>query len=256
MLESVKFANGWQWSACGKHRAAKDYFSLGLNAPLLKAFSHWVETGYQLLASGSDYSPRLCSWRFWAKGAKKKTLVCGMGRDSSDSLGRPYPLLVMGTGPIGNWKDYWDLLPFACEKTWNQMESLSNRRFADLKELEGEVCITKPPRPLWSEYASQRGNLTDMSSTRNVRSLSWNPEEMKKQAAHLSNETEFFVPLDKGPFSDPFSYAAYWHSLLKENIGNIPNAVFMGGTTDKTYLAVFKRPLAPDDFVRLWSITE
>ena len=64
----------------------------------------------------------ICSWRFWAKGANKKALVCGVARDSSDSVGRPYPLLVVGTGPLADWEDEWELLPAACENTWNQMD--------------------------------------------------------------------------------------------------------------------------------------
>jgi hypothetical protein len=34
-----------------------------------------------------------------------------------------------------------------------------------------------------------------------------------------------------------------------------PNAVFMGGTADAAHLAVFRRPLVPADFVRLWSVS-
>jgi type VI secretion system protein VasJ len=241
VLGSIESAYAWQWAACGKHPVAGDYFSVGPNVPLMKAFSDWVEKGYQALDSRQ---PGFCSWRFWARGPKSKIVVCGVGRDSSDSLGRPYPLLIMGTGFLEGWEDHWDLLPFACEKTWSRMEYLATKRFMDFKHLEDEVRVISQPRPLWSDFVSQRGSLK-MSS--------WNPRDLENKAASLSRETDFFVPLVGGPSNDHLAVAGLWHFFLKAHTAPVPNAVFMGGFPDETYLAVFKRALAPSDFVRLWS---
>ena len=243
MLESLESVHSWHWAACGKHPAARDYFSVGPNAPLIKAFSDWVEKGYQMLVSRGRASPMLHSWRFWAKGPKRQALVCGIGRDSSDSLGRPYPLLVVGTGPLEGWEDYWDLLPFACEKTWGQIEYLSTKRLMDFKQLEDEVRMIRPPYPNWSEYVSKRTNLT---------ASSWDPVDAQSKASSLSDEEEFFVALDGGATNDPFALLGLWHSVLKARVRSVPNAVFIGGALDETHLAVFRRPLAPTDFVRLW----
>ncbi len=244
MLGSVESANSWHWAAWGKHPVATDYFCLGLNSPLIKAFSDWIEKGYQTLGSKPRASSKVYSWRFWAKGPKKETLVCGVGRDSSDSLGRPYPLMIMGTGPLDGWEDHWDLLPFACEKTWSRIEYLSAKRFIDFKQLEEEVRIIKPPYPHWPEFVSQRGDL-GMSSC--------NPRAIENKAESLTTEKDFLVPLDGGPSNDHLAVAGLWHFFLKAHARAVPNAVFMGGTPDDAYLAVFKRPLMPADFVQLWS---
>jgi len=51
-------------------------------------------------------------------------LVCGVVRDSVDRLGRPYPLLVLGTGSLREWESHWDLLPYACLPVWQRIEYL------------------------------------------------------------------------------------------------------------------------------------
>ena len=253
MLGPVGFGQHWHWAAFGKHPVAKDYFKMGSDVPLLKAFSGWVEQGYQLLGAKRRHSLDLHAWRFWAKGPKKDRLVCGVGRDSSDSIGRPYPLLIMGTGPLEGWEDHWDLLPFACEKTWSQIEYLATRRFADFKQLEDEVRTIKPPYACWSEFEYQRGRPEELTACSNHRAPSLGPRDVENKVANLSEKTELFIPLECGPSLDPFALAGLWHSFLKVRAAGIPNAVFMGGVLEKAYLAVFRRPLIPTDFLQLWS---
>jgi len=253
VLGSIGSSNSWQWAAWGKHPVARDFFSVGSNAPMVKAFSDWVEKGYKIFTSKERPSSSLCSWRFWARGPKREILVCGIGRDSSDSVGRPYPLLIMGTGPLEGWEDQWDLLPFACEKTWSQMEYLSAKRFTDFEQFEDEVQIVRPPHPEWPEFRSVSRDLWESSSATQNNVLSWDPRQLEDRVSVMSKKTDFFVPLDGGPSDDPHTLAGLWHALLKVRISDVPNAVFMGGASDGTYLAVFKRALAPTDFVRLWS---
>lgn len=246
MLGSIESANSWHWAAWGKHPVARDYFRVGAQAPLVKAFSDWVQKGYQILSSKGPLSSSVCSWRFWARGFKREAFVCGVGRGSSDSVGRLYPLLIMGTGPLEGWEDQWDLLPFACEKTWDQMENLSARRFTDFREFENGVHVIKPPHPSWSELIAQRGD--------SQRASSWNVEEVESVTSSVPDKPELFVPLDGGGLSDPLALVGLWHAFIKAHSRTVPNAVFMGGAHGRTYLAVFRRALAPTDFVRLWSI--
>lgn len=85
------------WAACGKHPAARDFFRVGQEFPMLKIFSRWVDDGYTVLArKNNNFLPN--SWRFWAKGAVRDFLMCGLIKDSSDRIGRNYPLLIIGTG--------------------------------------------------------------------------------------------------------------------------------------------------------------
>ncbi|MDY6951661.1 MAG: type VI secretion system-associated protein TagF [Thermodesulfobacteriota bacterium] len=253
MLGSVGSANSWQWAAWGKHPAARDYFGVGPPDPLVKAFSDWVERGFKTLNPKGDELSGPSSWRFWARGAKRKTIVCGVVRDSSDSLGRPYPLLVMGVGIIEGWEDQWDLLPFACEKTWCQMEHLSAMGSASFGELEAQVKALVPPYPVWLEFMSQKGGLHEASSVGENAGSSPSIKELANRLATVSQGKDFFASLDGGLANDPQTLAALWHGLMKARMSDIPSAVFMGGTPDQASLAVFKRALAPTDFVRLWS---
>ncbi len=253
MLGSVESAENWHFAACGKHPVAKDYFRLGADGTLIRAFSDWMEKGYRMLSGRRSPSSGLCSWRFWAKGSKRDTVVCGVGRDSSDSIGRIYPMLIMGTGPLAGWADKWDLIPFTFEGVWSQMEYMSTKRFMDLKQLEDELRFIKPPSPQWGDFITQRGNPEEIVHDASRKRSTWYFQELNKKAEYLAKKAEFFVPLEDGLLDDQLALAGLWHYFLKNKAKAIPNAVFMGGLPSEAFMAVFKRPLVAADFVRLWS---
>jgi type VI secretion system ImpM family protein len=253
MLGLGKPKNRWNWAACGKHPVARDYFRLSLNTSLLAAFERWVEKGYQVLSSRQLSTQYMYSWRFWAKGIKKGNLICGVAKDSSDSIGRPYPLLIMGEGMLDGWEDHWDLLPHAFESTWDQIEYISSRRFENLKGLEHEVCAIKNPKSDWLEWSSNSRNQEKLQSLTNALTISKDNDEIRKTADCLAKEMECLVPLDSQTDKDPLDIAGHWNSLLKVNSSDVPNAVFLGGVPEKRFLAVFNRSLNASDFVRLWS---
>jgi len=244
----------WQWAAFGKHPVASDFFRLGEDIPLTKGFSDWVKKGYETLTSKKSTSLDLYAWRFWVRGAQKENIACGVIRDSSDSVGRPYPLLIIGTGPLPGWKEKWDLLPFACERTWDQIEYLSALVANDFKKLEVEVHHIRPPHPEWPKFIGKRKGLEDLWSNSNTNPISLNLKDMERQASSASDKAEFIVYLDQNPLNDQFVQVSLWHYLLKNHIKAAPNAIFMGGTLDRIYLAIFRRPLTPADFIQLWSL--
>ncbi len=243
--------NAWQWGASGKHPVGKDYFRVGPEAPFLNAFSDWVENGYGKLNAERGSSRVYNSWRFWAKGAKKGCLLCGVGRDSSDSIGRPYPFLILGEGPLKGWENHWDLLPFAFEKIWAQMEYLATGRFVDFRQMEDEVRGIGSPNPGWTDFESQRAQVPEQEPAF---------EEQYRwycgQIESLKEKQEIFIPLKTGePGAYPDSVNLLHFLLKKIHRGAVPNSVFMGGGPDRISLAVFMRPLVPADFVRLWSVS-
>lgn len=245
--------HSWQWAAFGKHPVAKDYFRLGKDFPLARGLSGWMEKGYQMITSRKDIRPGLSSWRFWTKGAGKDALACGLVRDSSDRVGRPYPLLILGMGSLRGWEDQWDLLPFACERTWEQIEYLSSLMVMDFKKLEVEVQNLRPPSPEWSEFRSQRENFRD-ELTSHLGGSCCDPRD-PGQASRLTERTELYIGLDGGPFKDQFTGIGFWHSHFKTHLNAIPNAIFMGGMLEKSYLALYRRPLVASDFLDLWSLS-
>ncbi|MBM4330010.1 MAG: DUF2094 domain-containing protein [Deltaproteobacteria bacterium] len=254
MLGSIKSSQHWQWSAFGKHPGIKDFFNLGHGDPLTAGFSDWVKSGYQQ-GGVKKNSNSFFSWRFWARGFKKQCLACGLVRDSSDSLGRPYPILIMGTGLLNGWEEYWDLLPYACETTWNRMEYISSRMFNNLKQMEEEVQGLQPPLAYWEEGVEKRKGFRNCRESSSFQGCSRDLLNSQNQALSLLREKEILVSFDEGTFQEQSTWIGFWHFLFKEQEDALPNALFMGGTLEKTFLAGFKRPLIPADFVRLWSVS-
>ena len=244
MLGLIKPNPSWSWAAYGKHPAAKDFFRVGQDFPVIRSFSNWVEEGFNNLVPNGKNNLNPISWRFWAKGAMKETLICGLLKDSSDSIGRVYPLLIIGSGMLKNWEEQWEILPFACEKTWNQIEYISAHRYSDLKKLESEILGIRPPFSGWSELKAKRDEV-----------ISNNPENFPDTEVSLSGESESFIPLDQKDCHDQGTLIGRWHHLFMSQDKTVPNVTFMGGTFEKGFLVFFKRPLATADFIRLWTVS-
>lgn len=230
-----------------------DYFQVGFSASLVRAFAGWMENGYQKLVSSKQIGSAFHSWRFWAKGEKKGYIACGVGRDSNDGLGRPYPLFIMGVGTLPGWEDHWDLLPFVLESIWSHMEYLGSKRFADLKQLEEEIRRINVPSADWSALSDRRQAAEMLGGSGRERSISRFPNAVDKGAKALLGHNEFFVPIGNDDRDDTILLAEGWNYALKSRMRIIPKAVFMGGIPEKSYLAIFNRSLKSSDFVRLWS---
>jgi len=255
VLGSIKAKFNWEWTAYGKHPAASDYFQIGGTDPIVKAFFGWLETGYQKLLSTKTERKQLHSWRFWSQGMKRDTIACGVCRDSSDSLGRPYPLTVMGVGALPEWEDHWHLLPAVFDSVWAQIEYLIARQVSELDQLEIDLRRIKMPSPHWSTYDSQRLNTgtPDMSSS--GRSFISSSNGFKKGVDALLTHGEFCVCLDNNKNGDFLRPVIAWSRALRASGNIVPSSLFMGGLPERSYLAVFQRSLNANDFVRLWSIS-
>lgn len=253
MLGSIKTVNDWQWAAYGKHPTVRDYVSLGDHLPLVKTLSTWIDKGFEVVRARTGGAPRYCSWRFWAGGAGGDALTCGLLRDSRDGAGRSYPFLILGSGSLNRWKDHWDLLPFACERLWNQMEQATVKMYDSLRTMESELQRIQPPSPMWLEYAKEKEALCGVQTASESQQFQEAVAAMEQQAQSLGNATELYVPLQQWPSVDPMAVVGCCHLLLKTQQPTPPNVVFMGGTPADVSLAIFKRPLTANDFVRLWS---
>ena len=214
-----------------------------------------MEKGYKTLVSNDMTDREPVAWRFWARGTEKDHIVCGVLRDSSDSLGRPYPLLIIGNGYLKDWGKYWDLLPFAVEKPWSRIEYLSTHMFNGFNKLEVEFEKIGAPHPEWSDFNSKRKELMESEPTLNYNVLPRDLNEVENKVSILSDKTEGFIYLNKNRNYDQFALISYLHIFLKMHNKSVPNAVFMGGTFEHTYLDFLKRPLITDDFIHLWSIS-
>jgi type VI secretion system protein VasJ len=253
MLGVMKPRDSWRWAACGKHPAARDFINVGEDFPLMRIFSDWVVKGYEgLVAQKIAYKDHV-SWRFWAREAMGEALICGLLKDSSDSIGRRFPLLIIGTGSLGEWEDHWDLLPLSFENTWDQMEHIASQRSENIKKLASDVRNLRPPRTGWIELKATRDQIADSEMKSSARLYDENFEEYNNGAAVLLGKSESFIPLEHTTCRDQNALIAYWHFTLKCKKQSLPSASFMGGTLGNAYLAFFQRPLVSEDFIHLWT---
>ncbi len=241
MLGAVGSSRGWRYTAVGKHPVARDYFRVGETEPMINGFAEWVGSGYRALeVAARPAMSALLSYRFFARGAGRDMLACGVLRDSSDALGRPYPLLLMGCGPLKGWEDSWDLLPLACEKTWEQMEYASAAAHVDVARFDAQVRGTRAPDGDWGGLSARRG-------------APGGPEAgIAERVSGQIGLPDFILRLGDGGSVDVGLAASLGFSRTRSRGQAAPNAVFLGGTFERTRLAVYNRSLTASDFAALW----
>jgi len=255
MLGSVK--QTWNWIGSGKHPTAGDYFKVGQFTPILEAVAGWLENGFQrFVATGNEapdspYSHN--SWRFWIRAPKTDHMVVGVVKDSSDSLGRPYPLLIAGTGHLKNCEANWDLMPFSCEKVWGQMEYLGTAQYDGIDQVADRVNHIYPPDQDWPKMSDQRESTGRQAIYEKSHQVSMDTQKVEGHIEAMVHMPEIIVPMNMGREEDPLIVAGLLHRMLKEKLAAFPNAIFMGGVPERTLLAVFQRPLSTPDFILLWS---
>lgn len=253
MLGSVKKKPGWHWAAFGKHPAARDYFLVGRESPLINAFSGWIQAGYQYLIDQYGRCPEYYSYRFWAKGIQKNHILVGLLKGSSDRIGRCYPLMIAGTGELKGWEKVWDLAPFAFESFWSRLEYISTRPFREVESIKDSLDQLSPVLPRWKDFEAEREGLRQRREWVVGGQGRFSPElrRMAETAQKMANQEEVAFLLEQGYFEDHLSRVGYWHYALKEWRKTVPNAVFVGGVSGNPKMAVYSRPLVPGDFEQL-----
>jgi len=253
-MQHLAAPEGWRFAAFGKHPGAKDYIRLGGTTPLLTGIADWVDKGYAGIGGKKKGMADAAAWRFWSKGSGPGALVCGVVRDSVDGLGRPYPLLVLGTGALGNWEDHWDLLPYACLPLWQRIEYLGAQRYEEIGRFESAIRGLHPPVPEWADFSGRRDREVVAPEDRSG-AVEPDVASDHEEGGALPGEASRFIRLDGGAGRDPFPAAVVWQTRLRRDDAEAPNAVFFGGTISRAYLGVFRRSLAMTDFARIWAVT-
>ncbi|MEJ2039091.1 MAG: type VI secretion system-associated protein TagF [Desulfosarcinaceae bacterium] len=233
----------WCWTVVGKHPAAADYINIDGGSPLMDALADWMAKGYDEINRTDRAGAGTYSWRFWLRGARKGGLVCGVVRDSSDRIGRPFPLLILGEGGLKKWEKQWELLPADLIKVWQRMESIAAHRYDDLNALADALRALVPPNgptlPGRGEAVAVAGEM---------------PSGLDECRLQLRDNGRAMVHLRPSGDMDALDSARQWHLLLKACCADVPRAVFWGGTPARTYMAVFSNALSTQDFVKLWTI--
>jgi type VI secretion system protein VasJ len=247
----VNTENEWNWFASGKHSVARDYIRIGRADSVVNAITQWMDGGYRGSRPNHERHSDRHSWRFWIKGAKRHVIVCGVVKDSSDSIGRTYPFVLMGNGPVDQWTLFWDLLPLALENTWNRIEHISVQRFIDVQQVEEGIRIL--PLPLNDWRALHQRRLKRLKTAAD--SLTWdtNTCHWREVLKRETGRSRITVPLKETVIENQEAHVL---SLLQQMKGlkqSIPTAVFIGGLPDVPQIVIFNRPLMQADFIHLWA---
>jgi type VI secretion system protein VasJ len=205
----------------------KDYIRIGPANPWLDEMTRWVEGGYP----ASPGETALHSWRFFIRGRRPKELGCGLVRDSSDGAGRPFPLLIMGSGMPERWEDRWEFLPQDLDDCWERMEQIGVRKVSGLAELK--ESIMRLPMPGLS------GGNPGVEVSQGGTTPPWQEGMIAAALEESLDHTGQIVGL---------------LGRIRSGYEGPPDAVFMGGTDSRSFLVVFRRALRPEDFRKLWAM--
>ena len=169
------------------------------------------------------------------RGMARDQLACGILSQSCDAIGRPYPLLLMGSGTSQNWEECWENLPMACEAIWSSAETLVTQESITLSELVAGL-----------------GKLTAPADIALDDSL---PPAFSLKSLNGDMDSEFCLFSLEAVNGSRIEVAAAMRLslLLKKRNAVPPVAVFIGG--GKTaQMAVMRRPLKSLDFDVLWNL--
>ena len=250
MFGLIKEQNRWDFAAFGKHPLTGDYLSLGSTTPLLTGFSLWMEQGYSRLPREKRARTDLF-WRFWAKGPNSK-LVLGILKSSTDKLGREYPLLIIGEGKALDMAANWDLIPFACEKTWRFLEKVSVKKWATIEKFNQGLMKIRGPKDTWTAFLEkkQRIQSIELSPHRNE-----NYSDFMNKMNNVDGLTRldrFSIRIDVGQPNDYIIPVVKLLTLLKHRSKTEPGTVFIGGGGDVKQMRYLKQSPVTDDFIFLW----
>jgi type VI secretion system protein VasJ len=233
MLGIGRAKTGGEFSAYGKHPAFDDFFNLNVGSPLALALSSWVENGAKL--AGKQVS-HVHSFRFWMRGIQKDEVVLGLIRDSSDRLGRPYPLLIMGRGILENRDRRWPHIFWAYETVYRAFEELAAFRHEDFKAFETRLARI-------NFIASSSGHDPEVLRMAEI-IPAWFRANGKKEWMALP-----IASLMAGTDSIPL--AGEVRGLFRKK-PEVPAAVFLGGVPENSVLTIYRRPLKTYDFSKLF----
>jgi hypothetical protein len=224
MLGSLRKPDVWLWGATGKHPVARDYISIGFQSGCLKVFSGLVEKGFMKTGSAGR---RYVSYRYFLKCGGKDMISCGIFKDSRDAVGREYPLVVAGYGMLKGWEEKWETIPEAMAGVCSEAEYIISRKLASLDEFKASLSRLGAPS------AAGKGVFPEKSGC----------------CADIPRSG--FIPLVPGDEDGMAEQISVYMAGLKKTDSSSPEAVFIGGTQERSCLCVFRKPLDPNDISNL-----
>jgi type VI secretion system ImpM family protein len=225
-------------AACGKHPAFSDYIRVNADLPMVNALASWVDAGMRSGGMVSKKNRGIHSFRFWTMGVHKQSLIVGIIRDSSDSLGRIYPLLIMGQAYMKDKNRFWHTVFDRFGQVFRDFEAMTAARYDRFNEFEKALSDVRFPE-------------IDMDSFFEASSFS---DCLVNWSASSPLDENLILPMPV--FLENYEALAGNNSDYKiGSAGNEPpKAVFIGGLPEKPITAIYQRPLRTEDFCRLFDL--
>ncbi|MFO7885096.1 MAG: type VI secretion system-associated protein TagF [Desulfobacteraceae bacterium] len=252
MLGVNRSEKPWNWSVYGKHPSFNDYINHQTGEKLVHALSIWVHNGSKLIYS-KEKSNSLYSYRFWVKGVKKNDLVCGIIKNSSDSIGRTYPLFITGHGRIHEWEKDWDIVFQVFDPLFEMFESLSAKRFKSFNEFASSLHSLRFNQSKWLNYRSIIRN-TNRSDTGDMFPGYQEMIRLKNNKEPLKDDMTFSF-IRKSTQITKKQKSGFMNKILNKKVP-APACAFIGGLTQHPVLKIYNRPLVPEDLSDLFKIQD
>ncbi len=246
MFGLIKSQKSFKWAFFGKLPIAGDYLTIGRPTPLLVSFAKWVEKGYFEFAPDKNIDLNF-SWRFWAKGPNKE-LVCGIIKSSADKFNRQYPLLIIGSGKELFLNKNWAITPYACDKTWEQLELITQNHVGNIRDIKRSLKMIRPPVSEASELNLASENIQNLKIEQMNTTKQSDFLNKMNSIESLSRLKNFTVQLDEKDKQASLASIIKLLFLLKKKSSVAPNVVFWGGNKDSQKLFFLKRALNIADF--------
>lgn len=254
MFGIIQTKKQWAWTVYGKHPSTKDYITMGREGAFSAALSGWIDKGFRTMERGMVKGRKL-SWRFTTSTAGGN-LVCGVLKNSHDSMGRTFPLLVMGSGHMNSWTDNWNYIPFACEQVWTRAEHIGSENSCSIDELEELLAKIGKPDEHYENYRDQMSRLKDMylKNSAPVFNNALN-NKLNNIDGILRNDCFLFDfgNIGMNSLMSLFSVTRLLN-VVKNRAPKPPSMVFWGGTEDNSWICLLNRPLKNEDFQMIWTI--
>ena len=226
-------------AACGNHPAFNDFIGINMTFPLANALASWVDAGVKAgTATDAKKARGIHSFQFWTRGSHKQTLIVGIIKDSGDSLGRIYPLLIMGQVYMKENNRQWPVVFDHFREVFRAFEEMTAARYNRFKEFETALFDIRFPE-------IDKGNMVKMSGFSDSLAA-WSRKSRPDENLILP------VPV----FLE--QYQSHTDNDLVQRRGGTriepPKAVFIGGLPEKPITAIYQRPLRTHDFCRLFDL--
>lgn len=225
-------------AAWGKHPAFSDYIRVNTSLPLVNALASWVDEGMKSGPANVKKKTGIHSFRFWTRGAYKKSLIVGIVKDSSDSLGRIYPLLITGQIFMKDLHRQWPAVFDRFGQVFRTFEEMTAARYDGFKEFEAALSDVRVP----DTDKNPLCEVSDFSSCL----AAWS---MKKEF-----DEKLVLPMPV--FLEHYQSHNGIGPDQRKGSSRIepPKAVFIGGLPEKPLIAIYQRPLRTSDFSRLFDL--